>query len=218
MEKMDKIKQMIPNDPDVISKKYSVSSSASNDRSAAIENIDNEQMVEIWARRAADLAAPPLVKAEGTTLDLLIFRQGGERYGLKVNHVVEIYPPEQITPVPRTPDFVVGVFSARGRLLSVVDLRAFFGLPQIGLSDASKIIVVTNDDSEQSSNGQFEVGLLADEVEDVVTIFKDDLEVALSSQMGGRAEHTLGITADMLVVLNLDTLLQNKRLIVHEEV
>jgi purine-binding chemotaxis protein CheW len=104
---------------------------------------------------------------------------------------------------------VVGVFSARGRLTSVVDLHAFFGLPPLNHSDKSKIIVVAIDD--------LEVGLLADEVIDVLTVFKDDLDAALTTHADPQAEFIYGITADMLVVLELNKLLSDNRLIIQEE-
>lgn len=175
------------------------------------------QLAEIWARRAYELAEEPPAEATGQTLDLLVFWLGGERYGLEVTNVREIYPLEQLTPVPRTPDFVAGVFSARGRILSVIDLRAFFGLPAIGLLDQTKIIVVTNTDLT-SETAQIEVGILADEVADVVTIFEEDIQPPLTTHTGARAEYIQGIADDMLVVLNLNALLSDKGLIVQEEV
>jgi purine-binding chemotaxis protein CheW len=175
------------------------------------------QLAEIWAHRAYELAEEPPGEAIGQTLDLLVFWLGGERYGLEVTNVREIYPLEQLTPVPRTPDFVAGVFSARGRILSVIDLRAFFGLPAIGLSDQTKIIVVTNTDPT-SETAQMEVGILADEVADVVTTFNEDIQPPLTTHTGARAEYIQGIADNMLVVLNLNTLLSDKALIVQEEV
>jgi purine-binding chemotaxis protein CheW len=165
-----------------------------------------EELAEIWARRAAALAEPPPADVQGQRLHLLAFVLGNERYAAEVSHVREIYPLEQITPVPRTPAFVVGVFSARGRLISVIDLHAFFGLPQLSIAANSKVIVV--------AAGGLEIGLLADDVTDVLTIYKDDLETALTAQ----AEYMRGIAGGMLGVLNLDVLLSSKRLIVHEEV
>lgn len=177
-----------------------------------------EQMAAILQRRAAELATPPPVEPEGSTLHLLIFRLNEERYAIRVSHVREIHPLRQVTSVPRTPEFVVGVFSARGRLLSVIDLHAFWGLSKMQITKDSKIIVVTGESSVRSGNAKFELGLLADEVEDVRTIFEHNLTPMLSGQMDNQAESTLGITSDMLVVLNLEALLQNKRLIVHEEI
>jgi purine-binding chemotaxis protein CheW len=179
------------------------------------KELNPADLEEIWARRAYNLAEPPPAEASGQTLDLLVFRLSGEQYGLEVAHVREIYPLEQLTRVPRTPNFVAGIFSARGRLISVIDLRLFLGLPaspdngRRGGTNETKIIVVAIDD--------LEVGLLADDVSEVLTVFKDELEPALTSQMGNRTESTLGITPGMLVALNLKGLLSDKRLIVSEE-
>lgn len=183
------------------------------------EELNSDELAEIWARRAYTLAEPPSAEITSQTLDLLVFLLSGEQYGLEVTYVREIYPLEQLTPVPRTPDFVVGVFSARGRLISIIDLRAFLGLPTLSLSsprerreqggaNQTKIIVVATDD--------LEVGLLANEVTDVLTIFKDDLEPALTTQIGSHAEFVQGIAPGMLVALNLKALLSDKRLIIHE--
>lgn len=179
---------------------------------------DSEQVAAIWQQRAAELAVPLYAESEGATLDLLIFCLDGKRYGVKVNHVREIYPSRQITAVPRVPEFVVGLFSARGQLLSIIDLHAFLGLPKVTPTSDSKIIVITSDDRTLGSNEQIELGLLADEVEDVITIFVDDLTTVASSLTDSQADFTLGVTAEMLVVLNLEVLLKNKRLIVHEEI
>lgn len=177
-----------------------------------------EQIEAIWQQRAAELATPPPVEPAGETFDLLVFCLSGKRYGIKVTHVREIYPSKQITPVPRTPDFVVGIFSARGRLLSVIDLHAFLGLPKTTLSSTSKIIVVTSEERAASNSSQIELGFLADEVEDVSTIFENDLTPAVSGLIDSQVEFTMGVTPDMLVVLNLQTFLKNKRLIVHDEI
>jgi len=170
------------------------------------------ELAEIWARRAYELAEETLAPATGQTVDLLVFWLGNERYGLGVSNVREIYPLEQLTAVPRTPSFVAGVFSARGRIISVIDLRAFLGLPTTGLSDQTKIIVVSNTDQT------LEMGILADEVSDVVTVFKENIEPPLITQASVPSEHLQGITAAMLVVLNLNALLGDQRLIVQEEI
>jgi purine-binding chemotaxis protein CheW len=177
-----------------------------NGHSKSEEEWTPEELAGIWAQRAATLAEPPPVDIQGQKLNLLAFTLGNERYAVEVSHAREIYPLEQITPVPRTPAFVVGVFSARGRLISVIDLHAFFGLPKLSLSGGSKVIVV--------AAGGLEIGLLADDVTDVLTVYKDDLETSLTAQ----AEYMRGIANSMLGVLNLDVLLSSKRLIVQEEV
>lgn len=182
------------------------------------------ELAEIWARRAHALAQEPPEEAKGQTMALLVFRLNGERYGIDVTNVREIYPLEQLTPVPRTPAFVAGVFSARGRILSVIDLRTFLGLPAPSAPngrrqadvDQTKIIVVTNTDST-SDTAQMEIGILADEVTDVCTVFTEEIEPPLTTQAGIRANHIRGVTADLLVVLDLNALLSDKQLIIKDE-
>ncbi len=182
--------------------------------------LDPEALHQIWARRAYELAQEPPAPTAGKTLDLLVFWLGKERYGVPVSFIREIYPLTQLTPVPRTPGFVAGVFSARGRILSVIDLSNFFELPALKLNEQTKIIVVADTDLSIDTvqrNNVLEVGILADEVADVVTIFKEDLQPPLTTHTGIRAEYVQGITSDLLVVLNLETLLSDKRLIIQEE-
>jgi purine-binding chemotaxis protein CheW len=185
------------------------------------EELSQDKLAEIWARRAHALAEPPPADTSGPTLNVLVGLLGGERYGLEVSHVREIYPLAQLTPVPCTPDFVAGIFSARGRLISVIDLRAFLNLPNLPATRSSeppeqqgtsqtKIVVVATPD--------LEIGLLVDEVVDVVTVFKDELESILTTQMSRHAELVQGLAPGMLVVLNLKALLKDKRLIIHEGV
>ncbi|MBN1219697.1 MAG: chemotaxis protein CheW [Anaerolineae bacterium] len=184
------------------------------------QTLSPAELAEVWARRAYELAQKPPTPAIGKTLDLLVFWLGKERYGLEVTNVREIYPLEQLTSVPRTPNFVAGVFSARGRILSAIDLCAFFDLPAIGLSGQTKIIVVSNANLANThyANGHLlEVGILADEVADVTTIFKEDIQPPLTTHTGVRAEYIQGITSDLLVVLNLNALLTDKRVIIQEE-
>jgi purine-binding chemotaxis protein CheW len=188
------------------------------------DQLSPAELAEIWARRAYILAQEPPAAATGQTIVLLVFRLSGERYGIDVVNVREIYPLEQLTPVPRTPGFVAGVFSARGRILSVIDLRPFLGLPTPtppngrgqAEVDQTKIIVVTHT-GLTSETAQMEIGILADEVIDVCTVFIEEIEPPLTTQAGIRANHIRGVTADLLVVLDLNALLSDKQLIIKDE-
>jgi len=185
------------------------------DNPAPGETLDPETVAKIWAKRALELAKEPPAPETGKTVDVLVFLLANERYGINVTNVREIHQLRQLTPVPRTPNFVAGVFSARGRILSAIDLRAFFGLSPISVSDETKIIVVANTNSLADSD-KMEVGILANEVQDVITIFEDDIAPPLSTHTGAKAEHLLGIADNLLAILSLNTLLADNRLLVNE--
>lgn len=143
--------------------------------------------------------------ATGHSLNLLTFQLAGERYGLNVTQVLEIYPLQPITPMPRTPDFVVGFFSARGRFISVVDLRRLLGQPAnaVTISPESSLVVIGVND--------LEVAFLADVVDGVQTVFENELEPPLATPF------TRGIAPGMTAVLDLHTLFNRERLIINEE-
>lgn len=177
----------------------------------AEDGLSLDKLAAILIQRAQNLAAIPPDPTTGQTLNLLVFQLGQEQYGIDVHNVREIYPWQPLTPVPRTPNFVAGIFSARGRILSVISLASFIGLPcQSPQSGQAKIIVVSN------QIAQLEVGLLVDEVTDIVTLFEDDVKQLLATQT--RTEYVRGITSDLLVVLDLNALLSDKRLLVDEEI
>lgn len=167
------------------------------------------QVAAILARRAAELAKPLEETTHGRLLHLLAFQLGQERYAIDVAHVLEIYPPQPLTSVPRTPDFVVGIFNARGRFLSVVDLPAVLGLPGRGQPAFNQIVVV--------QVGDIEVGFLADVVEDVLMLFDVEIEAPLTAVSDTIAPFIRGIAPGLLAIVDLNALFRHRQLIVYEE-
>ena len=53
----------------------------------------------------------------------ILFDLDGRRCAIEARYVSEIVPLTQITPLPRTPEFVIGLYNLRGHLLPVFDLR-----------------------------------------------------------------------------------------------
>ena len=93
------------------------------------------------------------------TMELVVFRLGPENYGLRLHEVREIIMVGQITPVPRSPQFVDGVINLRGEVMPVVDLRTRFGLERVEATSISRIIIT-------AIGGVF-TGLVVDAVEEV---------------------------------------------------
>jgi purine-binding chemotaxis protein CheW len=160
--------------------------------------------------RAAALARPPPAPATGTTLEVLEFRLATERYALESRYVENVYPLRDLTPLPCTPAFILGVVNIHGRILPVIDLKKFFGLPEHGLTDLHRVIVIHGND--------LELGLLADVIVSVRGIPAESLQPSLPTLTGIRADYLKGIGADRLVVLDLERILADPRIIVHEEI
>ncbi|MFA6108987.1 MAG: chemotaxis protein CheW [Candidatus Latescibacterota bacterium] len=169
-----------------------------------------EEKGEILRARRKALAQ----EAEGVQtadhLEVVEFLLAYETYGIESVYVREVYPLRELTPVPCTPPFVAGIVNIRGQILSVVDLKRFFDLPEKGLTDLNKVIVV--------QGGGMELGILADAILGVRTVPLSDLQPSLPTLTGIRAEYLRGVTKERLAVLDAAAVLSDKRIIVREEV
>ena len=165
----------------------------------------------ILRARAQALARPQARSSiDEASLEVLEFRLARERYALETRHVSEVYPLKNLTPLPSTPSFVVGIVNVRGRILPVLDLKKFFGLPEYGLTDLHRIILV--------SGPELEFGLLADVSVGVRTIPASSLQPPLPTLTGIGAEYLQGVTVERLIVLDMERILRDPRILVNEEV
>lgn len=107
-------------------------------------------------------------QSEGERVRHLSFRVAAEEYAMALTQVRETIKVPAITEVPLTPPYVAGIISLRGTILPVIDLRKRLGLATEEVTRKSRILVA-------ESEGRL-VGLLVDEVRDVVEIRKDLIE------------------------------------------
>lgn len=103
-----------------------------------------------------------------TALRLLLFRAAGQVFAVEAGEVREILPAHVPTRIPGAPGAVRGLVNVRGMLVTVVDAAEAVGLGAGAASDAGSIILV-----ERASRP---VGLLVDEVLDLVTVQADSLD------------------------------------------
>src|SRR5436309_7366840 len=167
-----------------------------------------KQILRARAQALARTRGPALIA--GGSLELLEFRLAQERYALENRWVQEVCPLKVLTPLPCTPPFVLGIVNVRGRILPVLDLKKFFDLPEQGLTDLHRLILVRGND--------LELGLLADVIVGVRSIPVDSLQPSLPTLTGIRSDYLKGVTAERLVVLDLARILADPKIIVHEEV
>ncbi|HEV2176743.1 MAG TPA: chemotaxis protein CheW [Terriglobia bacterium] len=170
-----------------------------------------EEEQKILRTRAKLLAREQESKrTPGPSLEVVEFLLGYEHYAIESSYIREIYPLRDLTPLPGTPPFVLGLINVRGQVLSIIDIRKFFDLPEKGLTDLNKVMVVRA--------GQMELGILADAILGVRSITIQSLQPSLPTLTGIRAEYLRGVTKDPLVVLDAEKLLSDRRIIVDEDV
>jgi purine-binding chemotaxis protein CheW len=97
----------------------------------------------------------------------LLFRLGGDTYGIDIADVTTIVEMQKITAVPDMPPQVKGVINLRGKVIPVVDLRIQFAMEPREYGDRTCIIIV-------EVNGM-DLGLIVDTVAEVQTIAAEDI-------------------------------------------
>jgi purine-binding chemotaxis protein CheW len=170
----------------------------------------SEQMKNILRQRARALAQEPEIRsAAQDDLEVVEFMLGYERYGIESAYVREVYPLTELVPLPGTPAFVLGIVNVRSQILSVIDLKKFFGLPEKGLTDLNKIIIIHDD--------RMEYGVLADSIVGVSKISINDIQASIPALTGIRADYIKGVTGETLIIVDAQKLLTDKGLIVNQE-
>ena len=179
--------------------------------SAQERSLGPQEAHAILKARAALLAARPAPETDaGTRLDCLEFLLSGESYALDLAYLVQTLPLSEFTPLFCTPGFVLGITNLHGRIISIIDLRRFFELPEVGLSNLNRVVVV--------SNGTMEFGILADSIVGTMSLPLADLQPPPAALTGIKEEFLTGVTANRLALLDIGKILGDSRIVVHEEV
>jgi purine-binding chemotaxis protein CheW len=163
-----------------------------------------ESRRETLEARARQLARVPEEPARaGELLELVGFVLAGGRYGIESRFVREVARLVRFTPVPGTPDFVVGVTSLRGEILALFDLRRLLGVVSEGVTDLGRVVVV--------GEHRREFGVLADAAREILYVAVRSL--AQPEAAWARA-YVLGVSPDGLIVLSGEALLNDPQLTV----
>ena len=179
-----------------------------SDRSVDSEADEGSRILKA---RAKALARPLADQQHtGAVLNVVEFGLAQERYAILTDAVREVYPLKALTPLPCCPAFVLGIVNVRGQILPVIDIKKLFDLPERGLTDLNKVIIVHNE--------QMELAILADVVIGLRVIPLDVLQPSLPTLAGIREEYLKGITPDRLVILDVEKILSDPKIIVNEEV
>lgn len=169
---------------------------------------DSEELTLLARARA--LALPQVDAIDTETIEIVSFVLAYETYGIESVYIKEVHPLKDITPLPCTPPFVIGIISVHGQVVSVIDIKKFFELPAKGLSDLNKVIII--------SNGAMEFGILADAILDVRRVPLREIQPSLPTLTGIREDYLRGITTDRLVILDANRMLTDPKIIVRDEV
>ena len=181
----------------------------SEEQQTPVESPGPHAECAVLKKRARELARRPDSEAKTSErIEIVEFTMAHERYGLESRFVQEVYPLRELTPLPGTPPFVLGIVNLRGRVISLVDLKKFFSLPEKGLSDVNHVVLL--------SSPEMEFGILADSMLGVREIPADELQADLPTFTGHRKDYLLGVARDGTVVLDARQILGDPKIIVRD--
>lgn len=143
------------------------------------------------------------------SLQWVTFRLGGETCGISVLKVHEVLKSTEITPVPGSPPYVLGIINLRGYVVTVIDTRARMNMPPREADEETRIIFV-------EVHGQL-IGMLVDCVSEVVSLRRSQINSppSVNNEDQENSRHIEGIYSDgnqILILMDVDQLFESEDL------
>lgn len=135
--------------------------------------------------------------------ELVLFNVEEMLCGIDIDHVQEINKNLSFTQVYQAPEYVKGVLNLRGQIVTIIDLRVKFNREPIELNKDMRVIIVNYKDEN--------VGLLVDEINDVIEVDEQYVEPTTSNLHGVEATSFAGMYKmenDLVVILDINEILK----------
>lgn len=168
---------------------------------------------EIFHGRAVQLR--PLLANDDSVkfISLAVVSLNGEFLCLELGAVREFSKIHNFTLVPCCPRHIAGNMNLRGNVLTVVDIRGLLNMPEGKISASTKVVV--------ADPGKFAVGLLVDEIVDVINLRETEIVAVPASLRVLNEKFVKGavpFAGRVSALLDLPAILAWDGLIVNEEV
>ncbi len=92
--------------------------------------------------------APDQTDRRSERRQFIRFVIGDVLLALPISNALEIGHVPRITPLPNLPDWILGVSNIRGEIISMTDLKGFFGMPSQGLKRDSRYIILRHEETK----------------------------------------------------------------------
>lgn len=144
---------------------------------------------------------------ETDSVQYIVVKIGTEQYGIDIKYVDNIVRMQKITRVPKIQSYVKGVINLRGEVIAVMSIRLKMNLPEDEFTNSSRIIILKPDT-------QSEIGVLVDEVKEVVTLEQSEIEKTFYDVKDDRTSYISGIgkhNGELISLLDINAILPEKK-------
>jgi len=137
---------------------------------------------------------------------LVVFRIEKEQFGIGINDVREIIRMEDVTAMPGTEEYILGVINLRGKIVVVIDLAKKLGVAAREKDKDTRVLIV---DIEGNT-----MGMVVDGCNEVLRITSDKIEPApeiITKKFKSDYIDGVGIIDErLLILLDLSKVLDEK--------
>jgi purine-binding chemotaxis protein CheW len=151
------------------------------------------------------MSANAAKSAEDPILQWVTFRLENESYGINVMQVQEVLRYTEIAPVPGAPPYVLGIINLRGNVVTVIDTRSRFALPNTETTDQTRIVIIEAENQV--------VGILVDAVAEVVYLRQSEIETTPNVGNEESAKFIQGVchkNDELLILVDLEKLMSDE--------
>lgn len=151
------------------------------------------------------MSANAAKSAEDPILQWVTFRLENESYGINVMQVQEVLRYTEIAPVPGAPPYVLGIINLRGNVVTVIDTRSRFALPNAETTDQTRIVIIEAENQV--------VGILVDAVAEVVYLRQSEIETTPNVGNEESAKFIQGVchkNDELLILVDLEKLMSDE--------
>lgn len=146
------------------------------------------------------------INYDETDLEYIVVKIGTEQYGIDIKYVDNIIRLSKITRVPRVQPYIKGVINLRGEVVAVMSIRKKMNLPDDEFTNSSRIIIL-------KLNSQDEIGVLVDEVKEVVNLSPSEIEKVFYDVKDEKSSYISGIgkhNGDLISLLDISAVMIDK--------
>ncbi|WP_292461223.1 chemotaxis protein CheW [Methanothermococcus sp.] len=142
---------------------------------------------------------------------VVVFKLSSNEYGLRVDEVREVLKLQDITALPNSPDYVVGVTNIRGEITPIIDLRKKLNISnrfEEDNNDKDMLVMVIEIEGVP-------VGILVNAVNDVLQISNEQIEDLGEIRKNISDNYIEGIAKignRLIILLNINNLINPKEL------
>jgi purine-binding chemotaxis protein CheW len=165
---------------------------------------------EILRQRAIIAAKRLDVSEDDDGINVVYFRIGNEEYAIESEVVSAIHPFVALTPIPYAPSYIQGIFHMRGRFVSVVNLKHFFGMEMQDDEEVHFLLLLGDE--------RMEFCVAVDAVLEHSTLSKTALKLIPAGFDLPRPDLIVGVSEEGVIVLNGKKLLADSAMRVYQEI